>query len=197
MRPTRLRQFDDAYKTRISLPSVTYLVHCQKIQHFVSVRTKYLALLLLQNIFYLIVSFTIAEFLGTAQTCNVESFGHVRSTIEVGWIRNHLTYLTSESRTASLRCSLFQINIPPSIDLQSVHKEGGRIPPLQAYKNCYRTSIRGAAHAYDILESTLLSGVHGYPVRPDSQSVNLKVAATEESELILWMSSMDITRSIA
>ena len=62
---------------------------------------------------------------------------------------------------------------------------------LQAYKDGYFTSIRGAANAYDVPESTLRSRVKGCPTRGSLRSVNLKLTATEETTLVQWILSMD------
>jgi hypothetical protein len=70
------------------------------------------------------------------------------------------------------------------IDLQSIHKEGRMTLALQAYQNGYFTSVRGAADAYDLPESTLRARVHGRPAQCDLQSVNLKLTATEETILV-------------
>lgn len=62
---------------------------------------------------------------------------------------------------------------------------------LQAYKDGYFTSIRGAANAYDLPESTLRSRVNGCPSRRDSRSANLKLTVIEETTLVQWILSMD------
>ena len=77
------------------------------------------------------------------------------------------------------------------INLQLIQKEGRMALALQAYKDGYFTSVRGAANAYDVPPSTLQSRVHGCLPRRDLRSVNLKLTATEETTLIQWILSMD------
>ncbi|OBT71007.1 hypothetical protein VF21_10037 [Pseudogymnoascus sp. 05NY08] len=103
-----------------------------------------------------------------------------------------VTYLTSELRmhascalpTNSTTYSFLQINMPPPIDLQSIRKEGRMTLALQAYKDGHFTSIRGAANAYDIPESTLQSRVKGCPAQRDLRPTNTKLIDLEELTLV-------------
>ena len=77
------------------------------------------------------------------------------------------------------------------MDAQSTYKEGRIALALQAHKDGYFTSLRAAANAYDIPESTLRSRVKGVPTRKGLQPTNTKLLATEEEALIKWIMSMD------
>lgn len=81
--------------------------------------------------------------------------------------------------------------MPPPIDLQSIRKEGRMTLALQAYKDGHFTSIRGAANAYDIPESTLRSRVKGCPARRDLRPTNTKLSDLEELTLVQWILSME------
>ena len=70
------------------------------------------------------------------------------------------------------------------IDLQSIHKEGRMTLALQAYKGGHFTSVRGAADAYDVPESTLRARVNGRPARRGLRPTNLKLTATKELTLV-------------
>jgi hypothetical protein len=93
--------------------------------------------------------------------------------------------------TNSTTYSFLQINMPPPIDLQLIHKEGRMTLALQAYKDGHFTSIRGAANAYDIPESTLRSRVKGCPARRDLRPTNTKLTDLEELTLVQWILSME------
>jgi hypothetical protein len=77
------------------------------------------------------------------------------------------------------------------MDLQSAHKEGRLALALQAYKAGHFTSLRAAANAYDIPESTFRSRVKGIPSRHGLRPTNTKLLATEEAALIKWILSME------
>ena len=81
--------------------------------------------------------------------------------------------------------------MPPPHSLQLDQKEGRLALAFQAYKRDQFSSVRAAAKAYDVAESTLRSRVKGIISRRDIRSPNLKLTATEESTLIQWILSMD------
>jgi hypothetical protein len=77
------------------------------------------------------------------------------------------------------------------MDLQSAHKEGRLALALQAYKAGHFTSLRAAANAYDIPESTFRSRGKGIPSRYSLRPTNTKLLATEEAALIKWILSIE------
>jgi helix-turn-helix, Psq domain len=53
-----------------------------------------------------------------------------------------------------------------------MQQEGRIALAIDALKQGYFTSIRGAAKAYDIIRSTLQNRVNGHPTRRDSEPRN-------------------------
>jgi hypothetical protein len=124
---------------------------------------------------------------------------HVRKAITYFISELRITYFTSELRippscalpTNSYASLSLQLNMSQPTDLQSAHREGRIALALQAYKTGYFTSLRAAANAYDIPESTFRSRLKGTPSRHGLRPTNTKLSATEETALIKWILSMD------
>ena len=74
---------------------------------------------------------------------------------------------------------------------QLASKEGRIAFAINSYKSGYFTSIRGAADAYDLPESTLQTRLKGTRPRSEIRSTNLKLTDTEELTLVNWILSMD------
>src|SRR5450432_3930159 len=83
------------------------------------------------------------------------------------------------------------ITMPPPNNLQLGQKEGRIALAVQAYNQGYFSSLRAAASAYDVPESTLRSRVKGVSSRRDLEPRNRKLTTTEESTLVQWILSMD------
>src|SRR5450432_2354198 len=81
--------------------------------------------------------------------------------------------------------------MPLPNNLQLGQKEGRIALAVQAYSQGYFSSLRAAASAYDVPESTLRSRVKGVSSRRDSEPRNRKLTITEESTLVQWILSMD------
>jgi hypothetical protein len=79
----------------------------------------------------------------------------------------------------------------PPTTTQSSQTEGRIALAIEALKQGHSTSVRGAAKAYDVPESTLRYRVHKHPARHDSRPTNCKLTATEELTLVQWVLSMD------
>jgi hypothetical protein len=74
---------------------------------------------------------------------------------------------------------------------QLTQKEGRITLAVQAFKQGHISSVRAAAKAYDVPESTLRSRVKGIHARRDTVPINRKLTTTEESTLVEWILSMD------
>ncbi len=70
------------------------------------------------------------------------------------------------------------------MDPQIAHKEGRIALALQAYKDGHFTSLRAAANAYDIVESTLRYRVKGGRARKSLRAINTKLSTIEEIALV-------------
>src|SRR5450432_3332707 len=81
--------------------------------------------------------------------------------------------------------------MPPPNSTNSVHREGRLALAIEALKQGFFTSVRGAAKAYDVPFSTLQYRVHGHPTRRDTRPTNCKLTTTEELTLVQWILSMD------
>ena len=79
---------------------------------------------------------------------------------------------------------------PPN-NVQLAQKEGRIVLAVQAFKQGHFMSLRAAAYAYDVPESTLRRRVKGIPARRDAVPTNRKLATTEESTLLKWILSRD------
>ena len=77
------------------------------------------------------------------------------------------------------------------MDAQSTYKEGRIALAIQAHKDGYFTSLRAAADAYDIPESTLRYCVKGGRAQKGLQAMNTKLSTIEEEALIKWILSID------
>jgi DDE superfamily endonuclease/Tc5 transposase DNA-binding domain/helix-turn-helix, Psq domain len=81
--------------------------------------------------------------------------------------------------------------MPPPKTTQSSQTEGRIALAIEALKQGHFTSVRGAAKAYDVPESTLRYRIHKHPARRDSRPINCKLTDIEESTLVQWILSMD------
>src|SRR5450432_3327755 len=81
--------------------------------------------------------------------------------------------------------------MPPPNSTNLVQQEGRIALAIEALKQGYFTSLKGAARSYDVPESTLRYRMKGNPPRRDRRSPNCKLIATEESTLVQWILSMD------
>src|SRR5450432_3038338 len=79
---------------------------------------------------------------------------------------------------------------PPNTT-SSVQQEGRIALAIEALKQGYFTSLKGAARSYDVPESTLRYRLKGNPARRDKRPTNCKLTATEELTLVQWILSMD------
>jgi hypothetical protein len=79
---------------------------------------------------------------------------------------------------------------PPNTT-QLAQKEGRIVLAAQAFKQGHFRSLRAAACAYDVPESTLRGRVKGVISRRDFVSTNRKLTQTEETTLVEWILSMD------
>jgi helix-turn-helix, Psq domain/Tc5 transposase DNA-binding domain len=75
--------------------------------------------------------------------------------------------------------------------VQLAQKEGRIALAIQAFKQGHISSLRAAAKAYDVPETTLRDRVKGIPARRDVVPNNRKLTTTEESTLIKLILSMD------
>src|SRR5450432_2173031 len=81
--------------------------------------------------------------------------------------------------------------MPPPNSTNLVQQEGRIALAIEALKQGYFTSLKGAARSYDVPESTLRFSMKGNPPRRDRRSLNCKLTATKESTLVQWILSMD------
>jgi hypothetical protein len=73
-----------------------------------------------------------------------------------------------------------------------LNQNEGRIAlALDALKQGHFSSIRAAAKAYDVPNSTLQRRVHATPARSDSVPSSRKLTQTEETTLVEWILSID------
>jgi hypothetical protein len=79
---------------------------------------------------------------------------------------------------------------PPNTT-QLAQKEGRIVLAAQAFKQGQFRSLRAAASAYDVPESTLRGRVNGVAPRRDFVPSNRKLTQTEETTLVEWILSMD------
>jgi hypothetical protein len=79
---------------------------------------------------------------------------------------------------------------PPNHN-QLAQKEGRITLAMQAFKQGYISSLRAAAKAYDVPETTLRGHVKGICARRDTVPINQKLTTTEESTLVEWILSID------
>jgi hypothetical protein len=80
--------------------------------------------------------------------------------------------------------------MPPSNSTSSVQREGRIALAIEALKQGYFTSVKGAAKLYDVPESTLRYRLKGNPPQRGRRSPNCKLTATEELTLVQWILSM-------
>jgi hypothetical protein len=81
-----------------------------------------------------------------------------------------------------------QVHMSQPKATQSSQNKGYRIAlAIEALKQGSCTSVRGAAKAYDVPESTLRYHVHQHPA---PRSTKCKLTETEESTLVQWILSM-------
>ena len=73
----------------------------------------------------------------------------------------------------------------------SIEQEGRIILAIQAIKNQEISSIREAAHHFQVPRSTLQRRLTGDVFRPESRANNHKLSQTEEESLVQWILSMD------
>ena len=90
-----------------------------------------------------------------------------------------------------LSTPLNQANMSPPNNPQLVQKEGRITLAVQSFRQGRFSSLRAAARAYDVPESTLRSRVKGVTTRRDSVPNSRKLTTTEESTLLEWILSMD------
>src|SRR5450432_1627541 len=81
--------------------------------------------------------------------------------------------------------------MPPPNSTSSVQREGRIELAIQALKQGYFTSLKGAARSYDVPYTTLYDRIHNRPARRDARLPNCKLIATEELTLVQWILSMD------
>jgi hypothetical protein len=74
---------------------------------------------------------------------------------------------------------------------QLAQKEGRIALAMQAFKQGHISSLRAAAKAYDVPETTLRGRVKGICAQRDTVPINWKLTTTEESTLVEWILSMD------
>jgi helix-turn-helix, Psq domain len=81
--------------------------------------------------------------------------------------------------------------MPPPNSTESVQREGRIALAIEALKQGYFTSLKGAAKSYDVPYTTLRRRVHNCPARCDQRSPKCKLIAIEESTLVQWILLMD------
>jgi hypothetical protein len=74
---------------------------------------------------------------------------------------------------------------------QLAQKEGRIVLAAQAFKQGQFRSLRAAASAYDVPESTLRGRVNGVAPRRDFVPLNRKLTQTEETTLVEWILLID------
>jgi len=74
---------------------------------------------------------------------------------------------------------------------QNTSKEGRILLAIRAFWNGQFSSIRAAAHAYDVPRSTLTTYLQGQTAHTNLTLNNQKLIPTEESILVEWILSMD------
>ena len=81
--------------------------------------------------------------------------------------------------------------MPPPNSTNLVQQEGRIALAIEALKQGYFTSLKGAARSYDVPYTTLRRRVRDYPARRGKRALNCKLTATEELTLVQWILSMD------
>jgi len=81
--------------------------------------------------------------------------------------------------------------MPPPNSTNLVQQEGRIALAIEALKQGYFTSLKGAARSYDVPYTTLRHRVRNSPAQRDTRPTNCKLTATEESTLVQWILSMD------
>jgi hypothetical protein len=79
---------------------------------------------------------------------------------------------------------------PPN-SVQLAQNEGRIALAVLAFKQGHISSVRAAAKAYDVPETTLRGRVKGLPARRDTVPTTRKLTTTEELTLVEWVLSMD------
>jgi Tc5 transposase DNA-binding domain/helix-turn-helix, Psq domain len=90
------------------------------------------------------------------------------------------------------RAILGKMPLPNSTNL--VQQEGRIALAIEALKQGYFTSLRGAAKSYDVLYTTLRRRVYECPARRNKRPPNCKLTPMEELTLVQWILSMDQRR---
>ena len=81
--------------------------------------------------------------------------------------------------------------IRPRSSHNSIEQEGRILLAIQAIKNQEISSIRKAAHHFQVPRSTLQRRLTGDVFRPESRANNHRLSQTEEESLVKWILSMD------
>jgi len=81
--------------------------------------------------------------------------------------------------------------MPPPNSTNLLQQEGRIALAIEALKQGYFTSLKGAARSYDVPYTTLRRRVRDYPARRGKRALNCKLTATEELTLVQWILSMD------
>jgi hypothetical protein len=93
------------------------------------------------------------------------------------------------TRTEPYRAILGKM--PPPNSTNSIQQEGRIVLAMDALKQGYFTSMKGAAKSYDVPYTTLRRRICECPARRDARPTNCKLTTIEESTLVQWILSMD------
>jgi hypothetical protein len=75
---------------------------------------------------------------------------------------------------------------------KSVEQEGRILLAIKAIKNQEITTIREAAHRFDVPRTTLQRRLNGHTFRREARANGHKLTQSEEESLIKWILSLDI-----